>query len=381
MKKPSFLLISLDTVRADVAYSGKFQALNLLRTEGVSFAKVVSCSPLTPVSHASILSGLYPYHHGIRHLFRERLGDHIVTLAQYLRQAGYRTAGIVSCPGMNRWYGFDRGFDHYDDDIPLLPDGTNPLLSTDVAHRGLAAKRGAAVVDRALEWLQKNSRQPLFLFLHFFDAHVPYSPPEPFASEYANNLYEGEVAYMDHQLLRLHDEFKRLGIADQFVWIVTADHGEDLEGLYENDHGGEKHGNPQERGHGCLLYGSTQYVPLLFYHLPIEISVKEINAQVRSVDIMPTLLELAGIPPLQPLDGVSLLPYFQEEERDLPGYSETFYPEEYRGPEPPTKSLKPLQSIRLVVAGRDISIIWTRGGDEIEVFDQSSDPNERKSIF
>src|SRR3972149_11585154 len=122
----NLILISLDTVRADVAYSGKFKTINKLRKEGVTFLNTISSSPFTPASHATVFTGFQPYNHGIRHLFKEKLSPKIKTLAQVLREKGYETGAIVSCPGLNKWYGFSRGFDHYDDEIPKLADGNNP---------------------------------------------------------------------------------------------------------------------------------------------------------------------------------------------------------------------------------------------------------------
>ncbi|MCX6740999.1 MAG: sulfatase-like hydrolase/transferase, partial [Candidatus Parcubacteria bacterium] len=107
--KKNLILISLDTLRADVAYSGRFTAINYLRRRGATFLNTISSSPLTPVSHATVLTGLQPYHHGIRHLFKEKIKPEIKTLAQILKRNGYRTGAIVSCPGMNKWYGFSKG--------------------------------------------------------------------------------------------------------------------------------------------------------------------------------------------------------------------------------------------------------------------------------
>ncbi len=381
MQPKSYLLISLDAVRADVAYSGKFPTLERLRSEGVQFSKVVSSSPLTPVSHASILSGLHPYHHGIRHLFREALADQVVTLAEHFARAGYACGAIVSCPGMNSWYGFHRGFAHYDDEIPRLPDGSNPLLSTDVALRGLAAKRADQVVDRALSWLGQQGEIPIFIFLHFFDAHWLYAAPEPFGSRFRDRPYEGEVAFMDAQLGRLRQGLINLGLERSFTWIVTADHGEDLEGIYANDHGGKQFGNPHERGHGCLLYGATQYVPLILFQPESNFSGLEITKQVRSIDIAPTLLDLAGLEYLTQFDGISLLPYLEGQGRNLPAYSETFYPEEYQGSKPPGKSLRPLRSLRLVLGGAEVAVIWGLGDDSLEIYDLKNDPLERNNLF
>ena len=125
--KKNLILISLDTVRADVAYSQKFPAINYLRQRGVTFLNTISSSPLTPVSHSTVLTGLQPYNHGVRHLFKEKIKPGIKTLAQVMRVNGYVTGAVVSCPGMNKWYRLSRGFNSYDDEMPKMADGSDPL--------------------------------------------------------------------------------------------------------------------------------------------------------------------------------------------------------------------------------------------------------------
>ena len=206
--KKNLLLISLDTVRADVAYSGKFQEINDLRSAGVTFLNTISSSPLTPVSHATVLTGLQPHYHGIRHLFKEKLNPGVTTITQTLKKEGSATGAVVSCPGMNKWYDFCRGFDFYDDEIPRLPDGSDPLKTVDVKKRGSALKRAEVVIERGEQWLKQNKDKPFFLFLHFFDAHWPYEAPEKFGGD---NYYEEEVAYSANFMGKFIDNLKRQG--------------------------------------------------------------------------------------------------------------------------------------------------------------------------
>jgi len=170
-KKKNLILISLDTVRADVAYSGRFPVVNKFQKDGVSFLNTISSSPLTPVSHATVFTGLQPYNHGIRHLFKEKMNTDKKTIAEVLKSKGYQTGAIVSCPGMNQWYGFSRGFDHYDDEIPKLPDGTDPLNTVDVKLRGLALKRGDIVVERSQNGLMVSMMNHSFVDA-FFSMHI-----------------------------------------------------------------------------------------------------------------------------------------------------------------------------------------------------------------
>ncbi len=309
MTKRNFLLISLDSVRADVGNNGSFPAIAQIQRAGVSFRNVISSAPLTPVSHSSVLTGLQPYHHGVRHLFKEKLNRFVSTLPQYLKADGYHCSAIVSCPGLNHWYGLDKGFDQYDDEIPLLADGRNPLEVVDVKLRGTALKRAPYVVKKTIENIDKT-REPFFVFTHFFDAHWPYDAPENFGG---GNSYEEEIAYTDHYLQQLLAHLKSTGKLDRTDIVLFSDHGEDLEGWYPNDKGGVKLGNPDEAGHGCLLYEQTQKVLLtfLFPESPFQPSIY-LDHQVRLVDIMPTVLALKEIP-FAPtaFDGVSLIDVLQ----------------------------------------------------------------------
>lgn len=366
--QPNVLLISLDTVRADVAYAGTMPGVEELRRRGVTFRQAVSSCPLTPVSHATVFTGLQPPSHGIRHLLREQLRADVPTLAECLGQAGYTTGAVVSCPGLNKWYGIDRGFDFYDDEIPLLPDGRDPLTVGDVKMRGMALKRAPLVVVRSLEWLAE-AREPFFFFAHFFDAHWPYEPPEDVGVPVANP-YEGEVAYTDAYLQVMLRGIEEAGHdLDSMIIVCFSDHGEDLAGWYPNDHAGDR-GHPYEEGHGCLLFDATQHVPLIV-RAPGVPAGKQVTEQVRLVDIMPTVLDLLGLP-TPACDGKSLTEFFG----DTPGtsrvaYSETYFPEERSG----YPGLRPLHAVRL--DGRQ-KIIWRADGGGVEHYDLKADPCEQQ---
>jgi arylsulfatase len=372
--RPNILFVSLDTVRADVAYSGKMPGIERLRRQGVTFRQAISSCPLTPVSHATVFTGLQPPNHGIRHLFREQLRADVPTLASLLKEDGYTTGAVVSCPGLNKWYGIDRGFDFYDDEIPLLPDGRDPLAVGDVKLRGLALKRAPLVVDRSTEWLSRQGDRPFFFFAHFFDAHWPYEPPEDVNPAVANP-YEGEVAYSDHYLhlllSRLADMGHDLG---SMIVVCFSDHGEDLGGWYSNDHAGDR-GHPYEEGHGCLLFDATQHVPLII-NAPGLAAGMEVHSQVRLVDIMPTVLDVLRLPSV-PSDGASLTEFFIDGSGpSRPAYAETFFPEEKRAASA-YSHIQPLGAVRLDHgAGRQQKIIWEQGGSAVDVYDLQADPDE-----
>lgn len=368
-------MISLDTLRADVAYSGRFSTIERLRSQGCSFLTTVSSSPLTPISHATIFTGLQPPNHGIRHLLKEQMNPDARTLTELVAGAGYTTGAVVSCPGMNRWYGLNRGFAHYDDWIPPLADGRDALQVIDVELRGTALKRAPLVAERALEWVRGAGDGPKFLFAHFFDSHWPYeSPEEPPAG--TANPYEGEVWYMDRYLGVLLDGLHELGWThENTTFVLFSDHGEDLAGWYENDHSGQL-GHPEEKGHGCLLFDATQLVPLVICAPGVTKPGTQVTEQVRLVDVAPTVLELLGLKGLDG-DGRSLAPLLRGESMaQAPAYCEAFYREELASMNEQWSHLLPLKGIR----HPDEKVIWEVGGDGVELYDMQRDPCERDPI-
>ena len=376
--KKNLILISLDTVRADVAYSRKFSAINYLRRHGATFLNTISSSPLTPVSHSTVLTGLQPYKHGVRHLFKEKIRSGIKTLAQIMKVNGYATGAVVSCPGMNKWYGFSRGFDIYDDEIPRLADGSDPLETVDVKIRGTALKRADLVVGRSIKWLENHKDKNFFLFIHFFDAHWPYKAPKKYGG---SNVYENEVAYTDHYLSLFFDYLKKAGLLDNTSIICFSDHGEDLAGLYPNDKGGKKLGHPEEFGHGCLLYDQTQKTVLIIVDKKIRPGIL-IKNQVRLVDIMPTILDLFSIrQTAKKFDGISLSPFLRGKQADvhLPAYSETFYPEEQTAATQGKFSYaKNKKSLRI---NNQYKVIFNLDSENLELYNLEKDPNEQLNLI
>lgn len=375
-KTRNLLLISLDTLRVDVAYDGQLSTLQSLYKRGTAFRHVVASAPLTPVSHASVFTGLQPYGHGIRHLFKEKLNTSAPTLAQLMADKGYQTGAIVSCPGLHKWYGMDVGFDHYDDEIPRLADGTDPLETVDVKQRGTALKRAPLVVERGLEWLELHRQAPFFLFLHFFDTHWPYEPPEWFAPENANP-YEGEAHYMDHYLGRLFDQLARWRSLENTLVMIFSDHGEDLAGWYANDHAGEKLGHPEEEGHGCLLYDATQLVPLLFIAPDSVPAGRWVDTQVRLVDILPTLVDMLELSDTSPRDGKTLTGLFAGSEPHRTAYCETYYREEQSSSGQGVPGLGPWKGLRI---DNRFKIILDVNSQRLAVYDLELDSEERHPV-
>ena len=268
------LLVTIDTLRADhVGAYGDTKAetpgFDRLAREGVLVDDAVSQVPQTRPSHASILTGRYPYEHGVRDNAAGPIVPGMPTLATLLKAAGYDTAAFIGAYPVSRSSGLDRGFDVYDDPFEKASDGRTE-------------RRAQEVVDRALVWLGRPHTRFL-TWVHLFDPHAPYTPPQPFAGRFAARLYDGEVAYADSQLQRLLGWLDSSGQRARTLVVVTSDHGESL-----GEHGEEEH--------GLLVYDATLRVPLVMSwpgHLP---AAARVRGQFRSVDLLPTLLDLLGVP-------------------------------------------------------------------------------------
>jgi choline-sulfatase len=289
----NLLLVTLDTVRADHlgCYGDRdadTPALDRLASEGVRFRIAESPVPLTLPAHASILSGLLPIHHGLHQNGFGHLPDSVATLATTLSAAGYRTGAFIGAFVLDRRFGLHRGFAHYDDDIRRDPNVPATLE---------AERPGREVVDRALAWLGRADPRPFFAWVHLYDAHAPYRPPEPFRTRFAGRPYDGEIAEDDEQVGRLLLELDHRGWAARTVVAVVGDHGEAL---------GE-HGEPT---HGLLIYEASLRVPLLLRAPGVLPRGAVVGRPVSLVDVAPTLGGLLGLPFTPPaghrLDGRDL---------------------------------------------------------------------------
>lgn len=308
------LLITLDTTRADRlgSYGGSVDTPHLdgIARRGVRFTQAYAHVPLTCPSHASMMTGLIPPRHGVHDNGGFVLGDGIPTLAERFVEAGYRTGAFVSAFVLDRRFGLARGFASYEDDV--LGGGRDNFE---------ASVRGEVTAGRAAEWIRKADDRPLFAWVHLYDPHTPYDPPEPFKSRYAGRPYEGEVAYMDAQVgvvLQALGERGRPALV-----VAVADHGESL-----GEHG--------EASHSYFIYGSTQRVPFLV-SLPEGLpGGRTVDALVRLVDVAPTILDVAGLSAPDGIDGRSLLRLMVGREADEPGpaYQESYHPRIWWGAEP-----------------------------------------------
>jgi len=292
--RPNVILITLDTVRADrMGFLGSKKGLtpnlDALARQGIVFENAYSQAPITPVSHATILTGTYPQFHGIRN-FGDRLPASVPFMPDVLHAQGYRTGAFVGSiildPKNGFASGFERGFDLYDAGFHRQKTGEKREASMQ--------RRGEVTLGHVLGWLGKNKQGPFFIWFHLWDAHDPYDPPEPFRSRHPGAPYDGGVAYVDATVGKLLDYLRKQGLYDNALIAVTADHGEAL-----GDHG--------EKTHSIFLYNSTIHVPLLV-KLPGNRSAgQRVSATVSLVDIVPTVLEALQTTPPPEVEGISLL--------------------------------------------------------------------------
>jgi choline-sulfatase len=309
---PNVFLVTIDTLRADHVHCYGYlkiqtPALDELAQNGIRFRQAFTPSPITNSSHATILTGLVPSSHGVTDFAVPLAATH-ATWAELLKQRGYRTAafiGAVILDSRTLAPGLDRGFDFYDN-FPEHPKTK--------ARWGRIERRGMDVVKRAETWLSAQPAGPRFVWVHLYDPHDPYEPPPPYSETYKDHLYDGEIAYADSALSNFLAFLKQRDWYKNAVIIVVGDHGEGL-----GEHG--------EDTHGIFLYDSTTHVPLIV-KLPGNVnSGKLVDAQVRTTDILPTVLDLLAIPVPPGLDGESLTPYFARDEKsDRTAFGETDYP-------------------------------------------------------
>ncbi|MCP4205269.1 MAG: sulfatase-like hydrolase/transferase, partial [bacterium] len=316
------VLITLDTLRADrlSSYGSRVKTPNLDRiaSQGVLFTNASSTVPFTFPAHSSIMTGTYPPFHGVRENVGYHLGDENRTIAEAMSAAGWQTAGFVSAFVLDARWGIARGFDHYYDDFDLG--------AFEDANLGSVQRPGTETIAAAIAWLDQRQSQPaearpFFLWLHLFDAHDPYTPPEPFRSQYPGKPYDAEVAYTDLLVGGFVEELERRALLDTSLVVVTADHGEGL-----GDHG--------ETFHGYFAYDSTVHVPLIVRFPESAQAGRRIDAVASHVDIAPTILELTGQDVPQVMQGRSLLePMLSDGKDDTTAtgpqravYAESFYP-------------------------------------------------------
>jgi arylsulfatase A-like enzyme/Tfp pilus assembly protein PilF len=342
------LLVTIDTLRADAlgAYRGLAATPNLdrLAADGLRFTAAHAHAVVTLPSHASILTGVYPFAHGVRDNAGYRLPSGTPTMATLLKQVGYATGAFVGAFPLDSRWGLDRGFDEYDDRY----GGTSRLGELLMPER-----RAADVVNAATAWIQRQQGK-WFAWVHVYDPHAPYEPPAPFDREYSGNPYAGEVAYTDRALAPLFDLAR--SSSRQTVIVVTADHGESL-------------GNHGEETHGLFAYEPTLHVPLIvdLTNQPHAFGASPTDLPARHVDILPTVLDVVGVQSPTALPGRSLVHAIEAADSSAPAsYFESMSPFLNRGWAPLTG----------VIVGRDKYIDLPIP----ELYDLAEDPAEARNL-
>ncbi len=354
-RKLNVLLVTLDTTRADRIGAYGFDAVDTpvidsLAGRGVTFMRAYASTPLTLPSHTSLLTGTHPPYHGVRDNGVHIAPEGLQTLAESFQAAGYRTGAFVGAFVLDSRWGLAQGFDRYFDDFDL-PTERAIFLSR-------LQRSGSEVIDTALAWAREDDTAPFFMWVHLYDPHTPYEPPEPFRSRYADRPYVGEIAWTDSLVGRLTSWLDDSGRSDDTYVVVTADHGESL-----GEHG--------ESEHGLLLYESAIRVPLIIatpFDEPQGIRRHEL---VSLIDIMPTVLELTGLETPEEVHGRSLVPLFTndaevEGRTDERVYAETFYPRLHFGWSELQAILEPTH--KLIIS------------PEPELYDLLQDPEEQQDL-
>jgi arylsulfatase A-like enzyme len=342
---PSVVLVTIDTLRSD--YVGAHQAgrdtetpvLDALAAEGVRFANAIATAPLTLPSHTSIMTGLYPPHHGVRGDARFHAAPELETVAERFQAAGYATGAVVGAALLDAQSGLAQGFDEYD----------APMRGSAAAPGGREERKAADVTDRALAFFASADR-PFFLWVHYYDPHGDYAPPAPYRERFAKDPYAGEVAYVDAELGRLMAALRERGQLERTVVCVTADHGEGL-----GEHG--------ELGHGSLVFESTLHVPWIVRGPGIPAG-RIVDTVTSNAAVAQTLAHVAVVGALAQADVESAAPLWGDAAQPSQGWA---YAESLAGE-------APLYALR---RGSEKFIESTRA----ELYELASDPRERTNLL
>lgn len=304
---PNVLLVTLDTTRADrFGCTGHAAAhtpnLDAFAQRSVLFERAMTAIPLTLGSHASILTGTYPVFHGVHDNDGYVLDSGVTTLAEVLKAQGFETAAFIGAYPLDSQFHLDQGFDTYDDDF--REDWTPAQQEARTALSfGFLERKSEQVNAAVFRWLERRGTQRFFTWVHYFDAHQPYDPPAPFDTQFASSPYDGEIAFLDESFGKLLRAFEEKGLLENTIVVVVGDHGEGL----------EQHG---ELSHASYLYDSTMRVPLLVAAPGRFPGGRRIARQVRTIDLMPTILELLGLPRSHDVQGRSLVPLVLAPDRE-----------------------------------------------------------------
>ena len=346
------ILITVDTLRADRVGCYGFspditQAMDMLAARGIRFENCIAQTPLTLPSHVTILTGTLPIYHGVRDNGGFVVPSQLETLAESFKSAGYLTAAFVSAYVLDSKWGLNQGFDYYFDRFDL---GRYEKISL-----GEVQRRAEETINEAISWLDKNKSSHFFIWIHLYDPHTPYEPPEPFKSQFSSRPYLGEIAYTDSELARFWSYLKNHDLPSNLFLVLASDHGESL-----GEHG--------ETTHGYFVYQEGIHVPLIFVTPFPQFATKTYRGVVTLTDIMPTILDMTGLKIPAGVQGQSLLPYFTGRKKPARrlAYSETFYPRYHYG----WSELRSFQDDRYKLIIAPVP----------ELYDLRKDPDEERNL-
>jgi arylsulfatase A-like enzyme/Tfp pilus assembly protein PilF len=291
--RPNVLFITVDTLRADrlgcAGYPIETPTIDRLAEEGVYFSNLYALAPLTLPSHTSLFTSLRPFSHGVRMNGVHVLGEPHTTLAEVLQKEGYETGAVTGAYVVHSTFGLGQGFSTYAN-VENPPPSQRDLFETRVSDRP-----GEDVTRSAEAWL-KERKSPWFLWVHYYDPHAPYEPPEPYATRY-EHAYDGEIAYTDSEMGKLLNVLRKRGDLDSTLVVFASDHGE---GLGEHD----------EPEHGLFLYETTVRAPVIVRGKNVPRG-KRIEHAASHLHAAPTVLDLLGIEPPREFQGQSLRPLWE----------------------------------------------------------------------
>lgn len=352
----NILFFTLDTTRADhlgcYGYAGiETPNIDQLARQGILFKNATCQAPLTLPSHASIFTGTYPFSHGVRDNGGFYLDPEKTTMAEVFKEHGWETSAFIGAFVLDSRWGLAQGIDYYYDNFDFAKYKD---ISLDSVQR-----EGGEVVNAFFEWFEKNYQKRFFSWIHLYDPHTPYAPPEPYQSRYSTRpwgLYDGEIAYVDFLIGKVRDELEKKDVLKKTIILIVGDHGESL-------------GEHRENSHGFFIYDATTSVPLIIRIPSPNLEGKIVASRVETIDIMPTLLQVLGFPVPREVQGQSLIPLVlgKKSAEEHLAYSETYYPRYHYG----WSELKSLRSSQYayIQAPRP------------ELFDLTKDPDEQNNIY
>jgi arylsulfatase A-like enzyme/Flp pilus assembly protein TadD len=372
-KGPSVLVIIVDTLRADhVGCYGYDQGatpnMDRLAAAGARFTECVASAPLTLPSISTILTSSYPIYHGVRDNGIFTLDESLTTMAEVFNNAGFATAAVVGAYVLDRDTGIDQGYEHFDCDFGDTYSRTSSLSPTRAREIGQTQRRAEEVTERAVQWLG-TAHGAFFLTVHYYDPHSPYDPPSPFYEKYPQSRYLGEVAYTDSQLPPVLQAAEKAAGEAGLITVLVADHGEGL-------------GQHEERHHGFFIYDSTMLVPfMVVYPGPVPPG-QVVDGQVATVDLAPTVLDLAGLTIPDSWQGVSLARRIAA--RPLSGTSDR--PSETEGAENPRPTYIETFRTRYSHGWSELTGVRYDGWKLVrapkpELYDLKNDPAELNNLY